>query len=157
MGRAFRLPTQAALCSPGKEKFLLPSSSGLAEVLCEFPQMPVSLESVTVWGLTQIPAVPGRELKEEGIGSWKGTQAGKDKNSAGSGALGQHGVSLLALHPKNVPAGHTRERSLGMGHRGWGKEPKVQERIIWMEVLRSEGQEGQSLGLQGMSGKLCWR
>lgn len=71
-----------------------------------------------MWGLTQIPAVPGRELKEEGIGSWKGAQAGKDKNSAGSAALGQHGVSLLALHPKNVPAGHTRERSLGMGHRG---------------------------------------
>lgn len=64
-------------------------------------------------------------------------------------------MSLLAIQGRGVWEWDTEGREWDT--EGREKEPKVQERIIWMEVLRSEGQEGQSLGLQGMSGKLCWR
>lgn len=89
---------------------------------------------VTVWGFIQIAAAPGKELKEEGIGSWKGAHTWQDKNSAGSVSVGpmcptpwKAVWALPGLASQKCPWWpYKGEQSalwaMGMGYRGYEKE-----------------------------------
>lgn len=115
----------------------------MAEVSVKDPGIPTENcflgVCITVWGLIQISAVPGKELKEEGIGSWKGAQTGKDENSAGSAGVGlmcptvhtRKAVwALPGLASQRCPCWpHEGEKpalwAVGVAHRGYEKEQKV--------------------------------